>query len=45
MDSYLQLNNLEGKRFMNEDVPGQNIADEHTRQPVSTDPENGAMPA
>lgn len=38
VDSYLQLN-MEGKRFMNEDVPGQNIADEHTRQPVSSDPE------
>ena len=23
---------------MNEDVPGQNIADEHTRQPVAKDP-------
>ena len=38
MDSFLQLN-MEGKRFMNEDVPGQNIADEHTRQPVAKDPE------
>ena len=38
VDSYLQLN-LEGKRFMNEDVPGQNIADEHSRQPASSDPE------
>ena len=38
VDSFLQLN-MEGKRFMNEDVPGQNIADEHTRQPVAKDPE------
>ena len=29
----------DGKRFMNEDVPGQNIAAEHTRQPVAKDPE------
>ena len=27
VDGYLQLN-MEGKRFMNEDVPGQNIADQ-----------------
>ena len=38
VDSFLQLN-MEGRRFMNEDVPGQNIADEHTRQPVAKDPE------
>lgn len=38
VDSFLQLN-MEGKRFMNEDVPGQNIAAEHTRQPVAKDPE------
>ena len=31
--------NCNGQRFMNEDVPGQNIADEHTRQPVAKDPE------
>lgn len=36
VDSYLQLN-MEGKRFMNEDIPGQNIAAEHTRQPVAKD--------
>ena len=41
VDSFLQLN-MEGKRFMNEDVPGQNIADEHTRQPVAKDPELAA---
>ncbi len=41
VDSFLQLN-MEGRRFMNEDVPGQNIADEHTRQPVSKDPEMAA---
>ena len=35
VDSFLQLN-MEGKRFMNEDVPGQNIA---TSQPVAKDPE------
>ena len=34
----LMVDNM-GQRFMNEDVPGQNIADEHTRQPVAKDPE------
>lgn len=38
VDSYLQLNNL-GKRFMDEDVPGQNLTQMLCRQPVSTDPE------
>ena len=42
VDAFLQLNN-EGKRFMNEDVPGQNIADQLTRQPVSKDPELAAL--
>ncbi|MDR3052441.1 MAG: FAD-dependent oxidoreductase, partial [Coriobacteriales bacterium] len=32
VNAYLQLN-LEGKRFMNEDIPGQNIADQLNRQP------------
>lgn len=32
VDAFLQLN-LEGKRFMNEDIPGQNIADQLSRQP------------
>ena len=32
INSYLQLN-MEGKRFMNEDIPGQNIADQMSRQP------------
>lgn len=34
VDSYLQLN-MAGKRFMNEDVPGQNIADQLSRQPLA----------
>ncbi|MDR0513596.1 MAG: FAD-binding protein [Coriobacteriaceae bacterium] len=37
VDSYLQLN-MEGKRFMNEDIPGQPIADQLSRQPASLDP-------
>lgn len=41
VDSYLQLN-LRGERFMNEDVPGQNIADQLTRQPVSDNEEDRA---
>lgn len=32
VDAFLQLN-LEGRRFMNEDIPGQNIADQLSRQP------------
>jgi hypothetical protein len=32
VDAFLQLNLL-GKRFMNEDIPGQNIADQLSRQP------------
>jgi succinate dehydrogenase/fumarate reductase flavoprotein subunit len=32
VNAFLQLN-LEGKRFMNEDIPGQNIADQLSRQP------------
>ncbi|WP_449316254.1 FAD-dependent oxidoreductase [Rubneribacter sp.] len=32
VDAFLQLN-LEGDRFMNEDIPGQNIADQLSRQP------------
>ncbi|MDR2197638.1 MAG: FAD-binding protein [Coriobacteriales bacterium] len=32
VDAFLQLN-LEGHRFMNEDIPGQNIADQLSRQP------------
>lgn len=36
VDSYLQLN-MEGKRFMNEDIPGQPIADQLSRQPASKD--------
>ena len=41
VDSYLQLN-MEGKRFMNEDIPGQPIADQLTRQPASKDAELAA---
>ncbi|MCL2826301.1 MAG: FAD-binding protein [Eggerthellaceae bacterium] len=37
VDSYLQLN-MEGNRFMNEDIPGQPIADQLSRQPASSDP-------
>jgi succinate dehydrogenase/fumarate reductase flavoprotein subunit len=36
VNSYLQLN-LEGDRFMNEDIPGQPIADQLSRQPESAD--------
>ncbi|MDR2454036.1 MAG: FAD-dependent oxidoreductase [Bifidobacteriaceae bacterium] len=32
VNAYLQLN-MEGRRFMNEDIPGQNIADQLSRQP------------
>jgi hypothetical protein len=32
VNAFLQLN-LEGRRFMNEDIPGQNIADQLSRQP------------
>jgi len=32
VNAFLQLN-LKGKRFMNEDIPGQNIADQLSRQP------------
>lgn len=35
VDGFLQLN-LKGKRFMNEDIPGQNIADQLSRQPESS---------
>ncbi|MDR1421521.1 MAG: FAD-binding protein [Coriobacteriales bacterium] len=35
INSYLQLN-MNGKRFMNEDIPGQNIADQQSRQPGKT---------
>lgn len=35
VNAFLQLN-LEGKRFMNEDIPGQNIADQLSRQPGKT---------
>jgi len=41
VDSYLQLNN-EGNRFMNEDVPGQPLADQLSRQPESSDPTKAA---
>lgn len=39
VDSYLQLN-MAGKRFMNEDVPGQNIADQLSRQPLAATAED-----
>ncbi len=42
VDAFLQLN-MEGNRFMNEDIPGQNIADQLSRQPVSPDPELAAL--
>lgn len=42
VDAFLQLN-MEGKRFMNEDIPGQNIADQLSRQPASKDPELAAL--
>jgi hypothetical protein len=32
VNAFLQLN-MEGRRFMNEDIPGQNIADQLSRQP------------
>ena len=41
VNSYLQLN-MEGVRFMNEDIPGQPIADQLSRQPVSSDPDMAA---
>lgn len=41
VDSYLQLN-MEGKRFMNEDIPGQPIADQLSRQPASKDADKAA---
>ncbi len=44
VDAFLQLN-MEGNRFMNEDVPGQNIADQLSRQPPSKDPELAALGA
>ena len=39
VDGYLQLN-MEGQRFMNEDVPGQNIADQLSRQPLAESAED-----
>lgn len=39
IDSYLQLN-MQGKRFMNEDIPGQNIADQLSRQPLAASEED-----
>lgn len=42
VNSYLQLN-MEGERFMNEDIPGQPIANQLSRQPVSSDPEAAKM--
>lgn len=41
VDSYLHLNN-QGKRFMDEDIPGQNLTQMLCRQPVSDDPEKAA---
>jgi succinate dehydrogenase/fumarate reductase flavoprotein subunit len=41
VNSYLQLN-MEGNRFMNEDIPGQPIANQLSRQPASDDPEAAA---
>lgn len=38
VDGFLQVN-MEGNRFMNEDIPGQNIADQLSRQPKSKVPE------
>ncbi|GHU99143.1 FAD-binding dehydrogenase [Spirochaetia bacterium] len=35
VNAFLQLN-TKGKRFMNEDIPGQNIADQLSRQPGKT---------
>lgn len=42
VDSYLQLN-MAGKRFMDEDIPGQNLTQMLSRQPVSSDPEKAAQ--
>ena len=44
VDAFLQLN-MEGNRFMNEDIPGQNIADQLSRQPASKDPDLAAKGA
>ncbi|WP_304853035.1 FAD-dependent oxidoreductase [Adlercreutzia caecimuris] len=41
VDGYLQLN-INGERFMNEDIPGQNIADQLSRVPVGPNPMSGA---
>ncbi len=41
VDGYLQLD-VNGNRFMNEDIPGQNIADQLSRVPVGTNPMTGA---
>lgn len=41
VDGYLQLN-VNGERFMNEDIPGQNIADQLSRVPKGVHPEGGA---
>ncbi|MDR2721441.1 MAG: FAD-binding protein, partial [Coriobacteriaceae bacterium] len=38
VNSYLQLN-MEGNRFMNEDIPGQPIANQLSRQPESNNPD------
>lgn len=40
VDGYLQLN-INGERFMNEDIPGQNIADQLSRVPMGIDPVTG----
>ena len=42
VDSYLHLN-MAGKRFMDEDIPGQNLTQMLCRQPVSSDPEKAAQ--
>ena len=42
VDSYLHLN-MAGKRFMDEDIPGQNLTQMLSRQPVSSDPEKAAQ--
>lgn len=42
VNSYLQLN-MEGKRFMNEDIPGQPIANQLSRQPASQNPDTAAL--
>ena len=41
VDGYLQLN-INGERFMNEDIPGQNIADQLSRVPAGPNPASGA---